>query len=41
MFAFAIGTSSAASCSARDFFGIKPFYYTVQNGEAGPQFIFA
>ena len=38
MFAFAIYDADAHELfCARDFFGIKPFYYTVQNG----QFIFA
>ena len=38
MFAFAIHDARAGELfCARDFFGIKPFYYTVQNG----QFIFA
>ena len=42
MFAFAIWDKQRGELfCARDFFGIKPFYYTVQNGEAGPQFIFA
>ncbi len=42
MFAFAIWnrTTRELFC-ARDFFGIKPFYYTLQNGATGPQFIFA
>ncbi len=42
MFAFAIWnrTTRELFC-ARDFFGIKPFYYTMQEGAAGPQFIFA
>ncbi|MBR0405555.1 MAG: asparagine synthase (glutamine-hydrolyzing) [Eggerthellaceae bacterium] len=38
MFAFAIYDADAQELfCARDFFGIKPFYYTVQNG----QFVFA
>ena len=42
MFAFAIwNRKSRELFCARDFFGIKPFYYTVQDGAAGPQFIFA
>ena len=42
MFAFAIWDKQRGELfCARDFFGIKPFYYTVQNGEAGSQFIFA
>ena len=42
MFAFAIWNRSARELfCARDFFGIKPFYYTLQEGAAGPQFIFA
>ena len=42
MFAFAIWDEQKQILfCARDFFGIKPFYYTVQNGEAGSQFIFA
>ncbi len=35
MFAFAIWDKQRGELfCARDFFGIKPFYYTVQNGEA-------
>ena len=42
MFAFAIwNRKSRELFCARDFFGIKPLYYTVQDGAAGPQFIFA
>lgn len=42
MFAFAIwNRKSRELFCARDFFGIKPFYYTVQDGAAGPQLIFA
>ena len=42
MFAFAIWDKQKQELfCARDFFGIKPFYYTLQNGEHGPQFIFA
>ena len=42
MFAFAIWDKQSRELfCARDFFGIKPLYYTVQNGEDGPQFIFA
>ncbi|HIW75653.1 MULTISPECIES: asparagine synthase (glutamine-hydrolyzing) [Gordonibacter] len=42
MFAFAIWNRSTRELfCARDFFGIKPFYYTVADGAAGPQFIFA
>ena len=42
MFAFAIwNRASRELFCARDFFGIKPLYYTVQQGAAGPQLIFA
>ena len=42
MFAFAIwNRKSRELFCARDFFGIKPFYYTVQQGASGPQLIFA
>ena len=42
MFAFAIWNRATRELfCARDFFGIKPFYYTVQDGARGPQFIFA
>ncbi len=42
MFAFAIwNRKSRELFCARDFFGIKPFYYTVQQGTSGPQLIFA
>lgn len=42
MFAFAIWNRGTRELfCARDFFGIKPFYYTLQEGAAGPQFIFA
>ncbi len=42
MFAFAIWNwKSRELFCARDFFGIKPFYYTVQQGASGPQLIFA
>lgn len=42
MFAFAIWDKNRGDLfCARDFFGIKPFYYTMQDGAAGPQFIFA
>ena len=42
MFAFAIWDKQKNELfCARDFFGIKPFYYTVQEGANGPQFIFA
>ena len=42
MFAFAIWDKQKQELfCARDFFGIKPFYYTLQDGEHGPQFIFA
>ena len=42
MFAFAIwNRKSRELFCARDFFGIKPLYYTVQQGASGPQLIFA
>ena len=42
MFAFAIwNRKSRELFCARDFFGIKPFYYTMQQGASGPQLIFA
>ena len=42
MFPFAIwNRASRELFCARDFFGIKPLYYTVQQGAAGPQLIFA
>ncbi len=42
MFAFAIWDRRTCELfCARDFFGIKPFYYTVQEGIRGKQFIFA
>lgn len=42
MFAFAIWNRATRELfCARDFFGIKPLYYTVQQGAAGPQLIFA
>ena len=42
MFAFAIWNRATRELfCARDFFGIKPLYYTVQDGARGPQFIFA
>lgn len=42
MFAFAIWDAEKQELfCARDFFGIKPFYYTVADGARGPQFIFA
>lgn len=42
MFAFAIWNRATRELfCARDFFGIKPFYYTVQHTDRGPQFIFA
>ena len=42
MFAFAIwNRASRELFCARDFFGIKPLYYTVQQGAADPQLIFA
>ena len=42
MFAFAIWNRQTHELfCARDFFGIKPLYYTVQDGKTGPQFIFA
>ena len=42
MFAFAIwNRASRELFCARDFFGIKPFYYTLADGPRGPQFVFA
>ena len=42
MFAFAIWDASTRELfCARDFFGIKPFYYTLQHTARGAQFIFA
>lgn len=42
MFAFAIWDKQNRELfCARDFFGIKPFYYTMQEDAHGPQFIFA
>ena len=42
MFAFAIwNRKSRELFCARDFFGIKPFYYTLADGPRGPQFVFA
>ena len=42
MFAFAIWDKQRGELfCARDFFGIKPFYYTLADGPRGPQFVFA
>ncbi len=42
MFAFAIWNRATRELfCARDFFGIKPFYYTLADGPRGPQFVFA
>ena len=42
MFAFAVYDADTRELfCARDFFGIKPFYYTVQDTDRGKQFIFA
>ncbi len=42
MFAFAIWNRKTRELfCARDFFGIKPFYYTLADGPRGPQFVFA
>ncbi|MDO4291037.1 MAG: asparagine synthase (glutamine-hydrolyzing) [Eggerthellaceae bacterium] len=42
MFAFAIWDAGTRELfCARDFFGIKPFYYTLQHTARGTQFIFA
>ena len=42
MFAFAIwNRATREAFCARDFFGIKPFYYTLADGPRGPQFVFA
>ena len=42
MFAFAIWKRATRELfCARDFFGIKPFYYTLADGPRGPQFVFA
>ncbi len=42
MFAFAIwDRASRELFCARDFFGIKPFYYALVDGPRGPQFVFA
>ncbi|WP_165172104.1 asparagine synthase (glutamine-hydrolyzing) [Adlercreutzia sp. ZJ242] len=41
MFAFAVWDAEARELfCARDFFGIKPFYYTLQRTDRGAQFIF-
>ena len=42
MFAFAVYDAETRELfCARDFFGIKPFYYTIQETDRGKQFIFA